>query len=131
MSPAKSYLALSALVGFTSLAVMTAVAVGSDQNKPPPTKYVIERPTEDVVARSAAPPAAYVRKRAIEQPTEDVVAKSSVTAGAATDAFVNPKVEPGKVVWHPTFAAARKAAAQTGKPVLLFQMMGKLDDQFC
>ena len=43
----------------------------------------------------------------------------------------NPKVEPGKVRWHPTFQAACDAARQSGKPVLLFQMMGKLDDQFC
>jgi hypothetical protein len=45
--------------------------------------------------------------------------------------FVNPKVEPGKVKWHADFDTACKAAAKSGKPVMLFQMMGKLDDQFC
>ena len=45
--------------------------------------------------------------------------------------FVNPKVEPGKVVWHASFADACEAARKSGKPVLLFQMMGKLDDRFC
>ncbi len=44
---------------------------------------------------------------------------------------VNPKVKPGDVVWHPSFVAAREASQQSGKPVLLFQLMGKLDDQFC
>jgi hypothetical protein len=45
--------------------------------------------------------------------------------------FVSPKVEPGKVKWHADFDTACKAAEKTGKPVFLFQMMGKLDDQFC
>jgi len=44
---------------------------------------------------------------------------------------VNPKVAPGKVRWHPDFATACAASKASGKPVLLFQMMGKLDEQFC
>src|SRR6266849_4336251 len=55
-----------------------------------------------------------VGKNGIEEPTERVL--------AASTAFVNPKVEPGKVRWHADFAAARTAAAKSGKPVLLFQM---------
>jgi hypothetical protein len=43
----------------------------------------------------------------------------------------NPKVQPGVVNWHTSFAEALTAARKSGKPVLLFQMMGKLDDQFC
>lgn len=50
---------------------------------------------------------------------------------AEAEGFVNPKVEPGKVRWHADLAAACAAAEQSGKPVLLFQMMGKLDDRFC
>ena len=54
-----------------------------------------------------------------------------VPAPAPTKDFVNPKVEPGKVKWHATFDEACQASAKSGKPVMLFQMMGKLDDQFC
>jgi hypothetical protein len=43
----------------------------------------------------------------------------------------NPKVAPGKVVWHADLAAAEAAAKKSGKPVLLFQMMGRLDHKFC
>jgi hypothetical protein len=43
----------------------------------------------------------------------------------------NLRVQPGKVNWHKDLAAACAAATKSGKPVLLFQMMGKLDDQFC
>jgi hypothetical protein len=63
----------------------------------------------------------------VEPPAEKVVAALSATA-PATD---NPKVQPGLVRWHATFADACGAAGRSGKPVLLFQMMGKLDDQFC
>ncbi len=44
---------------------------------------------------------------------------------------VNSKVKPGDVAWHPSFGAAREASKQSGKPILLFQLLGKLDDQFC
>lgn len=36
-----------------------------------------------------------------------------------------------KVRWHGSFAAATEAAAKSGKPVLLFQLLGRLDDAFC
>ncbi|HKB06358.1 MAG TPA: hypothetical protein VKD90_29455, partial [Gemmataceae bacterium] len=43
----------------------------------------------------------------------------------------NPRVEPGLVRWHPTFADAQAAARKSGRPVLLFHLMGHLDRQFC
>lgn len=43
----------------------------------------------------------------------------------------NPTVKPGLVNWHPSFAAAQTAAQKSGKPVLLFHMMGQLDKQYC
>jgi hypothetical protein len=67
----------------------------------------------------------------IEPPVESVVEKESGSTSASVARFVNPKVQAGRVQWHPTFAAACEAARKSGKPVLLFQMMGKLDEQFC
>jgi hypothetical protein len=66
----------------------------------------------------------------IEKSTEGMVAKRSASVSGETG-FTNPRVEPGKVKWHDSFAAACARARTTGRPVLLFQMMGKLDDQFC
>ncbi len=43
----------------------------------------------------------------------------------------NPSVEPGKVHWHATTEVALAAAKLSKKPVLVFQMMGQLDRQFC
>ena len=53
----------------------------------------------------------------------------SVQPASASDD--NPQVPPGLVRWHPSFADAQAAAKRSGKPVLLFHMMGHLDRQFC
>ena len=66
----------------------------------------------------------------IEPPTAGIV-KNSATVESKDTTFVNPKVEPGAVKWHATLDDACKASAQSGKPVLLFQLMGNLDEKFC
>ena len=43
----------------------------------------------------------------------------------------NPSVDPGLVHWHATTEVALAAAKLSKKPVLVFQMMGQLDHQFC
>lgn len=48
----------------------------------------------------------------------------------AVERAQNPKVQPGNVNWHADFDAACAAAAKSGRPVLLFQMMGNLDEAF-
>ena len=71
-------------------------------------------------------------KGTIELPTEQLLVAQTVPAAASPGpAFVNPKVEPGKVRWHKDFETACRVSKKSGKPVLLFQMMGKLDDRFC
>jgi hypothetical protein len=72
-------------------------------------------------------------KSFIEGPTQRLLARQTDVEAirAAQPGFVNPKVEAGKVRWHKTFADACTAARKSGKPVLLFQMMGQLDERFC
>ena len=41
------------------------------------------------------------------------------------------RVQPGLVAWHADRAAALTAAKTSGKPVLLFQLLGRLDETFC
>ncbi len=109
----------------------------------------IESPAKKIVLTNSSlvspadpnPPARnvdYAPKRKIEQPTEKLVAGTSLhstnsdQATSDTDrGFDNPEVEPGNVRWHADFAAACEASRKSGKPVLLFQMMGNLDDRFC
>jgi hypothetical protein len=99
-----------------STVVFAAAAVAHAQQAPSPPPQ----------GKADAKPRRDVGKGTVEAPTERVVAART----AATDS-ANPKVEPGLVHWHQTFAAACAAARKSGKPVLLFHMMGKLDDQFC
>lgn len=102
-------LASGGLAGVALLA--TSTVAFAQQKQADLTKYTAEIGTKTVVASPAR--------------------SESVHKEATTNDFVNPKVEPGKVRWHKDLAAACAASAKTGKPVLLFQMMGKLDDQFC
>jgi hypothetical protein len=90
----------------------------------------------------AKQPAADVTKVSVEAPVEATIGKTS-RAGKASlvgarpaaiiehQALNNPTVKPGEVCWHSSFAEACEASARTHKPVLLFQLLGKLDYQFC
>jgi hypothetical protein len=83
-------------------------------------------------ADRAAPAAPSDRTKAVIEGGAERVLAGQTAPGTSAPAgdFVNPKVAPGKVRWHADFAAACRAR-ESGKPVLLFQMMGRLDDQFC
>lgn len=106
-------LTTTTLAGTTCLALMVNRAAAEEPKKP----AVVDRP-----------------KKTIERPTELLVGRAM--PGALADgrapgaAFVNPKVAPGKVQWRASFAAACEAAQKSGRPVLLFQLLGQLDQQF-
>ncbi len=74
--------------------------------------------------RAADPPPP--TKRLMEAPTKGLVATAAPAASPS-----NPAVAPGLVKWHPTVEDACAAARKSGKPVLVFHMMGQLDRQFC
>lgn len=124
-------------VSFVALAVgpLAAQEKAPAQRADPSKVFRVERSATDVVRRSSAPEAPPPprvprtdagKAEAIEPPT-----LAAVRGSATADKFVNPKVAPGKVSWHKDLAAACAASVKSGKPVLLFQMMGKLDDEFC
>jgi hypothetical protein len=124
------------LFGLPALAAMALSAFGED--KPPAgtrdaTKRVVERPVKSLLGSQLAPAkkALVETKLVIENPLKDALAKAGDATAPPAPEATNPKVEPGLVRWHPSFAAACQAASKSGKPVLLFQMMGNLDDRFC
>jgi hypothetical protein len=73
-------------------------------------------------------PARDLSKDGIERPTVRQVASTSAPAANKVD---NPRVQPGLVHWRASFEEACEASRKSGKPVLLFHMMGNLDQQFC
>jgi hypothetical protein len=100
-------------------------------------KGVVESPLKGVLAGAAGAKASPQKSRPTDMAKMEIETATKVAVGngvgaaAAAPAFVNPKVAPGKVQWHESFAVACERSRKSGKPVLLFQMMGKLDDQFC
>lgn len=117
---------LSCLVGVGAAGVAILLLTRSlAADKPPVPKAPAPAPQANLKAIDRP-------KGMIEMPTKLILARQTDAAPAAgIGAFVNPKVQPGKVGWHKDFDAACRAAKKTGKPVLLFQMMGKLDERFC
>src|SRR6266568_5755897 len=63
----------------------------------------------------------------VEKPATNLLVRESAAVSNTAGTFANPKVPPGAVHWHSTWTAACDAAGKSGKPVLLFQMMGRLD----
>jgi hypothetical protein len=131
MSREKTLVILAAFITLTELAAF-------GQQKPVPgadlTKStVIEKPAEKLLAGNTAGVASadITKTLQIEKPASSILAHDTSGGTASAKEFVNPKVQPGNVHWHPTLPVACEAAKKSGKPVLLFQMMGKLDDQFC
>ena len=91
-------------------------------------KYRVEAPTKDLVKRTVPLDRT---KRVVELPTKRIVQGASPAPAKPQAAkFSNPRVSPGKVRWAGDYAEALAASKRSGKPVLLFQLLGKLDHKF-
>ena len=84
--------------------------------------------TTAVVSGDEEPPLD-MRKAIIEAPTKALITDITDSALLGT-AKTSTKVAPGRVRWHADFEAACAAAKKSGKPVLLFQLLGQLDERF-
>jgi hypothetical protein len=100
------------LFGIVVLLVGTGVVGLADE--PPPAKRRVDIP-----------------KMMMQSPLKRLVQAAQATDGTVLPVpSKNPKVEAGKVNWHASFDAAKTAAQQSGKPILLFQLLGRLDNRF-
>lgn len=101
------------------------------------SKMLIEAPLESLINETSTPlvppPTASNDKSrfASDFLSQNHPLKSAVGQGHETDSTkassTNPKCQPGLVKWHSNFESALRASATSGKPVLLFQLLGKLD----
>lgn len=117
-------------------------------------KGAIERPIKSLlidpgavpVARPYAPPVVSGAIRSSSPLSRAIGASMKAGRIAATaEPVMAPAVTPetksvstvksasltGLIAWRKDFSEAQKASARSGKPVMLFQMMGRLDDRFC
>ena len=81
-------------------------------------------------------PSLDVRKSIIESPVKSILftphMKPKLKEIASLDKNQRrDKVKPGLVNWHDSMEEAKKAAERSQKPILVFHMMGNLDDRFC
>ena len=83
-------------------------------------RLVIEKPVTEIVADDTS-------TENTRQPNELFSEEIASDEKPLDD---NPKVEPGMVRWHESFDEAKEAATSSGKPVLLFHLMGQLDQRF-
>ncbi len=122
------------------LTVLSAAKLAPADERPaadPTKKRVVEKPVNDIVKQSAVQPKVdkpkvrldVTKGFRVEAPIKRLVEKAPETGH--TTVADNPRVEPGKVRWHGSLDEARQASVKSNKPVLLFQMMGNLDDRFC
>jgi hypothetical protein len=61
------------------------------------------------------------------------VAKNTFAWGASGHVSVSPgkDVKIGEVLWQGSFAKAQEQARKENKPILLFHLFGKLNEEFC
>jgi hypothetical protein len=83
-------------------------------------KSGIETPLEGAILQKSAPTSPY-----------NLSANAPVMVQRRLYRPKTDEVRPGLVHWLPNFEVACGASAQSGKPVLLFQMMGNLNEEFC
>lgn len=81
------------------------------------------------LAATATPPRIPdARKAVVEAPIKKKL-KAPGPVNAAPPGL-DEKVAPGDVSWHPDMATAQRASQKSKKPVLLFQLLGDLDQRF-
>ena len=104
------------------------------------SKRFIEAPLENLLDQASVlvksqPKAASLKLES--KPRQQSLDWSPPTSEAEQDPFhtsteatsANPQCQPGLVTWHNNFEAACKASQISQKPVLLFQLLGNLDQR--
>jgi len=146
------------LLATVILAQLPAIAQSTSTEPRPYRSFgkgMIERPLENSLSapvsnkvKRIAPPRAVrpsiengaykvFSKRAIEHPLQTRLSAPSHNTWYSpptprtASRLAKGKCRPGDVNWHRNFDEACSASILSGKPVLLFQMMGNLDDKFC
>ena len=117
-----------------AFAFAATLAIGAEPKKTPKappfdvSKIRVEEPAKDVVKRTAI---VDQPKRIVELPTKRIVKAADLgTANPQAVTPDNPRVSPGKVRWRKDYAEALAVSKKSGRPVLLFQLLGELDHKF-
>ena len=97
------------------------------------SKMAIERPLKKAISDNSAPLSnsfELLLAPPAKPKSESVNPRSSSASTAAVSSH-GRQVRPGNVDWERDFKTACLIAKTAAKPVLHFQMMGRLDEEFC
>jgi hypothetical protein len=101
------------------------------------SKMRVEEPLKAALAPVRMLPAGFgsaplspLSKMRVEEPLKAALQRS-VGRGPGELPALDDAVRPGLVRWHASYADALAAASESGKPVFLFQLLGRLDAGFC
>lgn len=107
----------------------------------PGTKSAIEIPIKGFISGSSSALSSQLRSLAPVQPGAQppglaalpgVAPRMAKLSGQpSTDGIRAGRVPAGLVAWYRDIASASRRSKISGKPVLVFQMLGNLDDEFC
>lgn len=129
------------LLAATVMAVLAPLAYAGGDSKV--EKGATAVPASEAVRVARSFPEGSFSKMAIERPLKKAISDLSAPVGGAiselrtstlSPAAVSPhgkQVQPGLVNWESNFKTACLKAKTSAKPVLHFQMMGRLDEEFC
>ena len=140
MSVFRFRLSLSRALGIAVVALLALPAHAAPPNRQDVGKGgFVEVGAKAMVARTAPIPVRVPAPKPIpvRAPVSAPIAKAASPGNSNAPPIAkpenpnNPTVAPGDVKWHASLAAACNAAKKSGKPVLLFHMLGQLDKQFC
>ncbi len=118
------------LCRFAALSMLVAVAGCTSERQPTLSEVVGAQSKTYEYDTFGAPLAA---STPIESGSDTLLASDTDATTDLSDpeaADANPQVRPGLVKWHATFDDACDASRESGRPVLLFQLMGGLDQRF-
>ncbi len=71
-----------------------------------------------------------VSKKFIETSPKELLEPTAVHHESSLPISDDPQCKPGLVTWHANLQEAKTASRRSGKPILLFQLLGKLDETF-
>lgn len=101
------------------------------------SKMAVETPLKKLISSGSSPVSLMAPARLNEARTSlgrfPLTSRSSASASPSATPLPadSSKVQAGLVSWHPDIQTACLYAKRSGKPVLHFQMMGRLDEEFC
>ena len=115
---------LGVALSATATLCISLSAAAQDEKWPggfPGSKMAIETPLKRIISGT---PSAY------NSNMRSKYGAGSLTSDSASSKF-GRKVKAGYVAWHNDMQTALEESRKSRKPVLVFQMLGRLDQEFC